>query len=243
MGRTSSILFFAKNIRIYLFFSGVRFKKIGNLAHVKHLKYSASVYNLNCQISWRFAIKCIHEPLFPHEQKLQKSSFRRGRLFFVTSTTVTTTITTSTLCFTKPSCASQPPFDPPGAGAPAGAAAGASPMGSKMCATGCGCARNTAVMCPTGCIIDGAGSAPGPGNNRCPPGCVSPGPGMVPAGGLIQAIPDPCDRCTVTDSMADMMVATCPGRKKKRAILESALLADHTQISPSPAISQSDFER
>merc|ERR1719356_483081 len=76
---------------------------------------------------------------------------------------------------------------------------------------------------------------------RCPPGCVSPGPGMVPAGGVIQAIPDPCDRCTVTDSMADMMVATCPGRKR-RAILEPALLGDHTQISPSPAISQSDHK-
>ena len=162
----------------------------------------------------------------------------------MTSTTVTTTIETSTLCFTKPSCASQPPFDPPGAGAPAGAAAGASPMGSKMCATGCGCARNTAVMCPTGCIIPGAGIAlPGAGGPPpCPPGCVTgPPPGM--GAGLLQAIPDPCDRCTVTDSMVDMMVATCPGRKKRRAILESALLADHTQISPSPAISQSDFER
>ena len=68
----------------------------------------------------------------------------------------------------------------------------------------------------------------------CPAGCV-PGP--------MRPIRDPCNSCTVTDSMADMMVATCPGRKKKRAILESALLADHTQISPSPAISQSDFER
>ena len=54
---------------------------------------------------------------------------------------------------------------------------------------------------------------------------------------------DPCDSCTVTDSMADMMVATCPGRKKKRAILESALLSDRTDIFPSSASSISDIER
>ena len=162
----------------------------------------------------------------------------------MTSTTVTTTIETSTLCFTKPSCASQPPFDPPGAAA--GAAAGASPMGSKMCATGCGCAQNTAVMCPTNCIIPGAGSPPpmGPGIMPCPPGCVTgPAPPGMAAMAAPQAMPDPCDRCTVTDSMADMMVATCTGRRKKRAILESTFLADHTEISPSPAISHSDFER
>ena len=158
----------------------------------------------------------------------------------MTSTTVTTTVETSTLCFTKPSCASQPPFDPPGAPA----AAAASPMGPKMCATGCGCAQNTAVMCPTGCIIPGAGiRLPGAGGPPpCPPGCVTgPPPGM--GAGVLQAIPDPCDRCTVTDSMADMMVATCPGRKKKRAILESALLSDRTDISPSSATSISDIER
>ena len=158
----------------------------------------------------------------------------------MTSTTVTTTVKTSTLCFTKPSCASQPPFDPPGAPA----AAGASPMGPKMCATGCGCAQNSAVVCPTGCIIPGAGILPptGPGIMPCPPGCVTgPPPGM--GAGVLQAIPDPCDRCTVTDSMADLMVATCPGRKKRRAILESAPLGDQKEISPSPAISHSDFER
>ena len=163
------------------------------------------------------------------------ASFRHGRLFFVTSTTVTATLKTSTLCFTKPSCASQAPFDPPGV--PAGG--GASPMGPKMCATGCPCAPLTAVMCGTGaaagarCRIFRTGPTPR-GVPLCPAGCV-PGP--------IRPIRDPCDSCTVTDSMADMMVATCPGRKKRRAILESAPLGDQKEISPSPAISHSDFER
>ena len=164
------------------------------------------------------------------------ASFRRGRLFFVTSTTVTATLKTSTLCFTKPSCASQAPFDPPGV--PAGG--GASPMGPKMCATGCACAPLTGVMCGgTGaaagarCRIFGTGPTPR-GVPLCPAGCV-PGP--------IRPIRDPCDRCTVTDSMADMMVATCPGRKKRRAILESALLSDRTDISPSSATSIPDIER
>ena len=145
----------------------------------------------------------------------------------MTSTTVTTTVETSTLCFTKPSCASQAPFDPPGTPA----AAGASPMGPKMCGTGCGCARITGVMCPRNCVLLMRGAA---GNAMCPLGCVP---------GGRRAIPDPCNSCTVTDPMADMMVATCPGRKKRRAILEPAFREETTEISPSPVIFHSDIER
>ena len=53
--------------------------------------------------------------------------------------------------------------------------------------------------------------------------------------------PDPCNSCTVTNAMADMMIPACMGRKKKRAILESALF-EGFNISPSPS-SQADIER
>ena len=121
-----------------------------------------------------------------------------------------------------------------------------------MCAPGCGCVPITGVMCPQGrqrcifpgddnAVIDGTGAAAMamPPLMACPAGCV---PG--PAG----PIPDPCNSCTVTNAMVDMMVSACPGsmmgstgRKKKRAILESQLF-DGFNISPSPS-SQSDIER
>ena len=125
-----------------------------------------------------------------------------------------------------------------------------------MCAPGCGCVPITGVMCPqgggggparcifpgdTGAVLDGRGTpvAPAVPLMACPAGCV---PG--PAG----PIPDPCNSCTVTNAMVDMMVSACPGsmmgstgRKKKRAILESQLF-DGFNISPSPS-SQSDIER
>ena len=157
--------------------------------------------------------------------------FRQGKLFYVTSTTVTSTHTTSTLCFMKQSCQSSPPFDTPG-----GVADPAS--GAKMCSTGCGCAPAN-VMCPQGppaCLLPD--DAPNPAAMRCPAGCI-----RMPAVGAVAGIPgpDPCNSCTVTNSMADMMIPPCPGRKKKRAILESALF-EGFNISPSPS-SQADIER
>ena len=66
--------------------------------------------------------------------------FRQGKLFYVTSTTVTSTHTTSTLCFMKQSCQSSPPFDTPGGVATPGG-------GAKMCSTGCGCAVHLPQLC------------------------------------------------------------------------------------------------
>ena len=154
--------------------------------------------------------------------------FRQGRLFYVTSTTVTSTHTTSTLCFMKQSCQSSPPFDTPGGVVAPG-------FGAKMCSTGCGCAPAT-VMCPAGCRLPGAIGA----NPPCPLGCVViPGAGGAAAAGAPG--PDPCNSCTVTNSMADMMIPPCMGRKKKRAILDSVLF-EGFNISPSPS-SQADIER
>ena len=108
--------------------------------------------------------------------------------------------------------------------------------GAKMCATGCGCVA-ASVMCPAGppaCILPGGAGAA----QACPLGCVFvPGVGAAPGG----PGPDPCNSCTVTNSMADMMIPPCPGRKKKRAILESALF-EGFNISPSPS-SHADIER
>ena len=148
--------------------------------------------------------------------------FRQGKLFYVTSTTVTSTHTTSTLCFMKQSCQSSPPFDTPGGVATPGG-------GAKMCSTGCGCAP-APVMCPQAppCRLPGDVA----GNPACPAGCVQ---------GPMGPIPDPCNSCTVTNSMADMMIPPCPGRKKKRAILDS-MLFEGFNISPSPS-SQADIER
>merc|ERR1719275_325837 len=95
-------------------------------------------------------------------------------------------------------------------------------------------------MCPTGppanarCIFPGEPNAPGApaaGNPLCQAGCVQ---------GPMGPIPDPCNSCTVTNSMADMMIPPCPGRKKKRAILDSVLF-EGFNISPSPS-SQADIE-
>ena len=154
--------------------------------------------------------------------------FRQGKLFYVTSTTVTSTHTTSTLCFMKQSCQSSPPFDTPGGVATPGG-------GAKMCSTGCGCAP-APVMCPQAppCRLPGDVA----GNPACPAGCV-----RLPAVGAAVGLPgpDPCNSCTVTNSMADMMIPPCPGRKKKRAILESVLF-EGFNISPSPS-SQGDIAR
>ena len=138
------------------------------------------------------------------------SLFRSGRFFFVTSTTVTQTLTTSTLCFKKESCAERDPSSPSG-------------VNPKICASGCKCVPLT-VTCPPSCEIAGSGTG-----TACPPGCVR-GPGG-------QAIADPCDSCTLSDPLADMMIPTCPAgkKKKKRAIADSAMLplGDLT-ISPTP---------
>jgi len=147
---------------------------------------------------------------------------RHGKLFYVTSTTVTSILKTSTLCFTKESCDKKDPFDAPG-------------EGTKMCATGCACAPITGVTCPNGVPAGTACNIPGSGGTgpACPAGCVA---------GPMSPIPDPCNSCTVTDSMANMMIPVCPGRKKKRAILESALSEEEGgNISPSPT-SMSDIE-
>ena len=164
--------------------------------------------------------------------------FRQGKLFYVTSTTVTTTLTTSTLCFMKESCDQKDPFDPPGP-----PAAGAMMM-SKMCAAGCSCAE-ASVMCPPGCFIPGSGPDPacatetGPTRcARCPAGCV-PNPNGLPNA---DAIADPCNSCTISDPMANMMLPVCPGGKKKRAILDFGLPEEGLNISPSPP-SQPDIER
>ena len=158
--------------------------------------------------------------------------FRQGKLFYVTSTTVTSTHTTSTLCFMKRSCDQTSPFALPGRPASLGAT-------SKTCATGCGCVPLN-VVCPTApaamrCTLPGElPQAPpvAPALMPCPAGCVQ---------GPLGPIPDPCNSCTVTNSMADMMIPPCPGRKKKRAILESALF-EGFNISPSPS-SQADIKR
>ena len=90
------------------------------------------------------------------------------------------------------------------------------------------CGETGQPPCPVGCVCPA--TCPGTGGRNCPPGCF-PRPGI-----------DPCNSCTVTDSMVDMMIPVCPGRKKKRAILESALSEEGRNISPSPS-SQSDIER
>ena len=168
----------------------------------------------------------------------------------MSSTLVTSVLKTSSLCITKQACSAQAPFNMPGL--PASVAA------NKMCAAGCGCAALTGVTCTlpppaapramaVACTFPGTPNVVGANQPApCPPGCVV---------GAMGPTPDPCNSCTVTDTMADMMISTCPGRKKKRAILESALLSDEgtiqespfltdgLEISPSRATSVTDIER
>ena len=125
----------------------------------------------------------------------------------MTTTTAAQTLTTSTLCFRKESCAVRDPYSPPGL-KPA--------SDPKICAPGCRCVAITDVTCPEDCQfvdVDGTDDA-----EECPTGCV-PGPDD-------EAIPDPCNSCTVNDPLADMVIPTCPAvrGKKKRAIEDSAML-------------------
>ena len=85
--------------------------------------------------------------------------YRKGKLFFVSSTTITSTLKTSTVCLTHQSPAAaaaatscQNPSSPPGSRA-------------KMCGLGCRCVPGTlGVFCKEFCDV-------GSSNSRCLPGC------------------------------------------------------------------------
>ena len=227
--------------------------------------------------------------------------YRKGKLFFVSSTTITSTLKTSTVCLTHQSPAAaaaatscQNPSSPPGSRA-------------KMCGPGCRCVPGTpgtfcAPFCGTGrnppcaagcfcrpscgtaavtipppgpCVIGspltpGCTCPPGCGSRGdCPPGCacrancgqtsgtgpcwrdcIAPcAPGCNPLLSGDQPM-EPCTSCTATNPLLpavlpnDMFlrIPTCTGRKRKRAITDSMMVADGLKISPSPP-SLPDIER
>ena len=226
--------------------------------------------------------------------------YRKGKLFFVSSTTITSTLKTSTVCLTHQSPAAaaaaatscQNPFSPPGSRA-------------KMCERGCRCvpgtlgvfckefcdvgSRNSRCLpgcfCKPNCGTVASASGPCPVVGAAPPGCTCPagcgsrgdcpprcacrancgqsgGPGPCERDCIAPCAPgcnpslsgnqpmEPCISCTATNPLLpavlpnDMFlrIPTCTGRKRKRAITDSMMVADGLKISPSPP-SLPDIER